>query len=181
MKKKATFWIIVLLASMFFETNAQRAEENVPAGDGLVILVENINSHKQFFLNRDKPIHFRQKKSEHFEHGRITAITDSTFSFVKTILFLKGKKTETRPFADLAVIRVPASSLRKVTGTILVAFGTLFLVDGIGLILSKDELSQGIAALPLVTALIAIPSGMALLQGRKINLKKSWKLKSARP
>jgi len=129
----------------------------LPGVEKMILLVENQKSHQQVV--------------------RIAEFTDSTISFRN-----KRKGNVTVLHKDLALVSIPRGAGRMVGGAILLVGGSV--VASIPLIessitIADKEASNTSPYFLVVSGVAAMVGGVALVTSKKIDLKKSWKLRTS--
>lgn len=142
----------------------------------MILLVENQRSHKQVVLSLGKTVNYKTLKSTKLNRARIIGFTDSTISFRN-----KRMGNVTILHKDLAVFTIPRGAGRMVGGAMLLVGGSI--VASIPLIESRIADKEPSSINPyflVVSGVVAMAGGVALVTSKKINLEKSWELKTSK-
>lgn len=157
--------------------------------------VENIKTSERKYFNVNQSIRYRLNTSINFHKGRIISFTDTSLT-----VQIKGGRLVTLPFRNLSAIKVPRSGGRTAGGVLMVSLGTVSLLAAIGASSSHsnppsssssngmfygslgasvgNEINKEVAAAGFTIALLTLPMGIILLDGKTINLNKDWTLKT---
>jgi len=138
--------------------------------------VENAKTNQRVYISVNQKISYKIHSSTNFHKGRIVSFTDSTLTMI-----IKVGKPVTLRFIDLKEITMPSDG-RKVGGALLTAIGSIALVAGISAAVSPTASSswqivpRGSAG--IIIGLILLPTGLILLNGKTVNLEKTWAFKT---
>ena len=149
----------------------------LPGAEKMILLVENQKSHQQVVLALGSTVNYKTIQSTKFIRARIAEFTDSTISFRN-----KRKGNVTVLHKDLALVSIPRGAGRMVGGAILLVGGSV--VASIPLIessitIADKEASNTSPYFLVVSGVAAMVGGVALVTSKKIDLKKSWKLRTS--